>query len=197
MGKVVSTVLLSSLLSGRCAVVVVSCSLRILYDTRVKILSVYLRLVCSWDDASSGVWVFHLLNRKTLPLSCNVISPGWCPQHLCCLTFGCTASTDATWDSWGEAASANTCNSIIAETSDPDDFFFAERCFVEPLWIFNHHFYFAFFRHCFLRLVVFVFVVLNLLLHLLILVEQKPEHLVKLLVWQYSDFQLCLKFLDP
>jgi hypothetical protein len=33
-----------------------------------------------------------------------------------------------------------------------------------------------------LCLVVFVFVVLNLLLHLLILVEQQPEHLVQLLV---------------
>lgn len=75
MGKVVATVLLSCLLSGWCAVVVVSCSLRVLDGTRVEILSVDLRLVCSRDDASSGVRVLHLLNRKTLPLSCDVISP--------------------------------------------------------------------------------------------------------------------------
>lgn len=178
MGKVITTVLLSCLLSRRCAVVVVSCSSRVLDGTGVEKLSVNLRLVRSWYDASSGVKVFHLLDRQTLPLSRDIISPGWHPHHSCNLTFGCTAITNATEDSWGEAASSNTCDSIIAKTSDPYYFFLTKWCFVVPIWIFNHHFYFAFLGHCFLCFVVLIFVILNLLLYLLILVEQKPKHLV-------------------
>ena len=94
-----------------------------------------------------------------------------------------TTITDATWDRWREAARANTCDSIIAEASDPDDFLLTVGSLVVLLFIpFCLNIYFGFLRHCFLCLVVFVFVVLNLLLHLLILVEQQPEHLVQLLV---------------
>ena len=99
------------------------------------------------------------------------------------MAISCTSITDATWDRWREAASTNTRDSIVAEASDPYDFLFTVSSLVVPLFIpFSLRIYFGFLGHCFLRLVIFVFVVLNLLLHLLILVEQKPEHFVQLLV---------------
>jgi len=184
MCKILLAMLLGCFLP-RWGAVVFSCSLGVLNITSFEEISVKLWLVCPRHYASPRIRVVHLLDRKTLPLESHIIISVGHPYHLWELALSCTTITDAAWDRWWcETARAHACDSIIAEASDPNVLLLTIGSLIVPFFnSFYLDIYFSLLYHFFFRFIVFVFVFLNLLLHFLVLVDQKPKHLVELLVW--------------